>query len=50
MDDLRDAVRTDCNEVSNVHAYNNDNLKADIAKNTAMHQKEMIEAENLLKE
>jgi len=33
-----------------VHAYNVDDLKAVVAKNTAMRQKEMIEAENLLKE
>jgi len=43
-------VGTDCNEVPNVHAYNVDDLKAVVAKNTAMRQKEMIEAENLLKE
>ena len=31
-------------------AYNVDDLKAVVAKNTAMRQREMIEAENLLKE
>jgi glutamyl-tRNA reductase len=34
----------------NVVAYNVDDLKAVVAKNTAMRQKEMIEAENLLRE
>lgn len=43
-------VGEDCNVVPNVHAYNVDDLKAVVAKNTAMRQKEMIEAENLLKE
>jgi glutamyl-tRNA reductase len=37
-------------QVPNVAAYNVDDLKAVVAKNTAMRQKEMIEAENLLKE
>jgi len=36
--------------VPNVSAYNVDDLKAVVAKNTAMRQKEMIEAENLLRE
>eukprot|EP00560_Eucampia_antarctica_P004965 CAMPEP_0197834978 /NCGR_PEP_ID=MMETSP1437-20131217/24306_1 /TAXON_ID=49252 ORGANISM="Eucampia antarctica, Strain CCMP1452" /NCGR_SAMPLE_ID=MMETSP1437 /ASSEMBLY_ACC=CAM_ASM_001096 /LENGTH=521 /DNA_ID=CAMNT_0043440065 /DNA_START=48 /DNA_END=1613 /DNA_ORIENTATION=+ len=43
-------VNEDCNDVPNVHAYNVDDLKAVVAKNTAMRQKEMIEAEILLKE
>ena len=34
----------------NVKAYNVDDLKAVVAKNTAMRQREMLEAENLLKE
>lgn len=33
-----------------MHAYNVDDLKAVVAKNTQMRQKEMIEAENLLRE
>lgn len=37
-------------QVPNVAAYNVDDLKAVVAKNTAMRQREMIEAENLLKE
>jgi len=42
-------VGTDCNEVRNVKAYNVDNLKTVVARNTAMRQKEMIEAEILLR-
>jgi len=41
-------VGEDCNAVPNVKAYNVDDLKAVVAKNTAMRQKEMIEAEILL--
>lgn len=37
-------------KIDNVVAYNVDDLKAVVAKNTAMRQKEMIEAEALLKE
>ena len=37
-------------QVPNVAAYNVDDLKAVVAKNTAMRQKEMIEAETLLRE
>jgi len=37
-------------QVPNVKVYNVDDLKAVVAKNTAMRQKEMVEAENLLKE
>lgn len=33
-----------------MHAYNVDDLKAVVAKNTAMRQREMIEAETLLRE
>jgi glutamyl-tRNA reductase len=33
-----------------VHAYNVDDLKAVVAKNTAMRQREMLEAKDLLKE
>jgi len=43
-------IATDCNNVPNVKAYNVDDLKAVVAKNTAMRQKEMIEAEVLLHE
>lgn len=43
-------VAKGCNLVPNVHAYNVDDLKAVVAKNTAMRQKEMIEAEVLLHE
>lgn len=43
-------IGTDSKEVPNISAYNVDDLKAVVAKNTAMRQKEMIEAENLLKE
>jgi len=43
-------VGEDCKEIENVVAYNVDDLKAVVAKNTAMRQKEMIEAETLLKE
>ena len=37
-------------QVPNVVAYNVDDLKAVVAKNTASRQKEMIEAEHLLRE
>ena len=37
-------------QVPGVKAYNVDDLKAVVAKNTAMRQREMIEAENLLRE
>ena len=37
-------------QVPNVAAYNVDDLKAVVAKNTAMRQREMIEAEDLLRE
>ena len=37
-------------QIENLSAYNVDDLKAVVAKNTAMRQKEMIEAENLLRE
>jgi len=43
-------VGTDCNNIPNVVAYNVDDLKAVVAKNTAMRQKEMLEAEFLLHE
>jgi len=43
-------VAMDCNEISKVKAYNVDDLKAVVAKNTAMRQREMIEAEALLRE
>jgi glutamyl-tRNA reductase len=37
-------------QIPNVAAYNVDDLKAVVAKNTAMRQREMLEAENLLRE
>lgn len=43
-------IAEDCKKVSKVSAYNVDDLKAVVAKNTAMRQKEMIEAESLLRE
>jgi glutamyl-tRNA reductase len=43
-------VGTDCSEVDKCVVYNVDDLKAVVAKNTAMRQKEMIEADNLLRE
>lgn len=43
-------VGPDSNEIENCVAYNVDDLKAVVAKNTAMRQKEMIEAETLLRE
>eukprot|EP00978_Attheya_sp_CCMP212_P021708 scaffold63769_cov32-Attheya_sp.AAC.6 len=38
-------VAEDCKKIPNVQAYNVDDLKAIVANNTAMRQKEMIEAE-----
>lgn len=43
-------VGADCVQIENVKVYNVDDLKAVVAKNTAMRQKEMIEAETLLRE
>jgi len=43
-------VGEDCKQIPNVSAYNVDDLKAVVARNTAMRQKEMIEAETLLRE
>merc|ERR1711879_1101036 len=43
-------IAEDCNDIPNIAAYNVDDLKAVVAKNTAMRQREMIEAENLLRE
>jgi len=43
-------IGEDCSNVPNAKVYNVDDLKAVVAKNTAMRQKEMLEAENLLKE
>jgi len=40
----------DCKQISNIHAYNVDDLKEVVARNTALRQKEMIEAETLLRE
>jgi len=43
-------INENCKKIRGVHAYNVDDLKAVVAKNTAMRQKEMIEAENLLRD
>lgn len=43
-------VGVDAENVPNVHAYNVDDLKAVVARNTAMRQREMLEAESLLRE
>lgn len=43
-------IDEDAKNVPNVAAYNVDDLKAVVAKNTSMRQREMIEAETLLKE
>jgi glutamyl-tRNA reductase len=43
-------VGEDCNEIPNVAAYNVDDLKAVVARNTAMRQREILEAEKLLQE
>merc|ERR1712238_238496 len=40
----------DCKQIPNIHAYNVDDLKEVVARNTALRQKEMIEAETLLRE
>jgi len=41
-------IGEDCKNVRNAKVYNVDDLKAVVAKNTAMRQKEMLEAEHLL--
>ena len=43
-------VDKDCRELPDIKAYNVDDLKAVVAKNTAKRQKEMLEAEVLLRE
>merc|ERR1711933_30033 len=43
-------IGEDCKNVPNAKVYNVDDLKAVVAKNTAMRQKEMLEAEHLLTE
>jgi len=43
-------IGEDCKNVPNAKVYNVDDLKAVVAKNTAMRQKEMLEAELLLTE
>lgn len=43
-------VAEDCNTIDGIKAYNVDDLKAVVAKNTAMRQREVIEAQNLLRE
>lgn len=43
-------VGDDCKKLPKVAVYNVDDLKAVVAKNTAMRQREMMEAEDLLRE
>jgi glutamyl-tRNA reductase len=43
-------VHADCAQVSNVFSYNVDDLKTVVQKNTAKRRREMIEAENILRE
>jgi glutamyl-tRNA reductase len=43
-------VAEDCNTIPQVAAYNVDDLKAVVARNTAMRQREIIEAEKLLRD
>jgi len=43
-------IADDCKNIPSIAAYNVDDLKAVVAKNTAMRQKEVIEAEILLRE
>ncbi|KAG5185545.1 Glutamyl-tRNA Reductase, chloroplast precursor [Tribonema minus] len=43
-------VESECNEVDGVHAYDVDDLKMVVARNTAMRRKEMLEAEAILVE
>jgi len=43
-------VEAECNEVDGVHAYDVDDLKMVVARNTAMRRKEMLEAEAILAE
>jgi len=43
-------IAEDVKKIPNLSLYNVDDLKAVVARNTAMRQREMIEAENLLRE
>lgn len=50
MTEILTIIFSDHLQIENCVAYNVDDLKAVVAKNTAMRQKEMIEAETLLRE
>lgn len=43
-------VESECNEVEGVFAYDVDDLKMVVARNTALRRKEMLEAEGILRE
>lgn len=43
-------VHPDCNEIDGVFCYNVDDLKAVVERNTAKRRREMIEAENILRD
>ena len=43
-------VHPDCGSIPQVHSYNVDDLKAVVERNTAKRRREMVEAENILKE
>lgn len=43
-------VHPDCSNIPNVFSYNVDDLKVVVAKNTAKRKREMLEAENILRE